>query len=365
MTLFRANFDYESELFWGKQDPWAVDMLEHLFFFCSDKKDTLYTTKNYPKDYLHFIKNAIGYMPRTSSIGEPENWWGRLDNQPNEKKLNSKVTSFEVGNRLKINHSKSRLIVSIEELEDFLESEKDIFLRPPYERSGRVSFRLNDKEVFEKNKQKLIKILNSQPLLGDVFFEDKKWDLGTCMRQNGGQFEVQYQIKNLNDSKGVFRGAVLLTELIEAEELSKIGEAYYSLGARNFIQVDSFAYGEGINWLCEVNYRKTMGYIVHKLNRLCSLDSKVGFLMTPKSWMKELISHSQLMTLIEDLEGVFPLSPVDNPLYCWLVSAETREEIHSKTKDLWSLVAKKPEGFPEVYNKIFPEPCSPEINTPI
>jgi len=365
MTLYRANFDYESELFWTKRDNWAVEMLEHLLFYCIDKKDTLYSSKSYSLDYLAFLKDALGFTPRMSSIGEPENWWGKLENIKIEKVLNSKVTSFDLANELNLNHSKSRLVTSIDELQDFLKTEKDIFLRHPYERAGRVSFRLNSIESFEKQKDKIEKVLETQPLLGDLYFESRRWDLGSCLIQNGGKFEVGFQIKNLNDSLGVFRGAVLLDEIIESVELEKIGKAYYKLGARELIQIDSFAYDGGINWLCEANYRKTMGYVVSKLKRMVPPEESVAFLMTPKSWLKEYITHKQLVKVLEDLEGVFPLSPVENPIYCWLISAEGRENLLAKAKELWALVAKDGQEFPGVYEKILPDKKTPEIKLPI
>ncbi len=365
MTLYRANFDYESELFWDKKDDWAIGMLEHLIFYCIDKKDTLYTKRTYPVDYLNYLRDALGFTPRMSSIGEPENWWGKLENIKLEKNLNSKITSFEIANKLELNHSKSRLISSIEQLEEFLESEKDIFLRHPFERAGRVSFRIHSKEVFEKQRSRIEKVLESQPLLGDIFFKTRKWDLGTCLIQVGGRFEVGFQIKNLNDSLGVFRGAVLLDELIETEELSKIGKAYYKLGARELIQIDSFAYSGGINWLCEANYRKTMGYVVSRLKRLVPPEYSVAFLMTPKSWIKEFITHKQLVKELDDLEGVYPLSPIDNPIYCWLISVEGRENLLGKAKSLWELVSKNGQDFPSVYEKILPDKSTPEIKLPI
>lgn len=365
MSLYRANFDYESELFWDKSDTWAVEMLEHLFFFCVGRESALFTSRVYQDDYLGFIRDAIGFMPRIHLIGKPENWWGKLENLSLEQTLNSKVTSFEIGKKLGLNHSSSVLIKSIEELEKFFFEKKDIFLRHPYERSGRISFRLNELAHLEKSKEKLIKILKEQPLLGDLYFEDRHWDLGTGFVQKGERFEIEYQAKNLNDDKGVFRGAVLLENTIAPEELTKIAEAYYHLGAREYLQVDSFAYDDGINWLCEVNYRRTMGYIVHKLKRLCPPGQSVAFLITPSSWIKKYQSHSELMDELEDIEGIFPLSPVQNPLFCWLVTATDRDELLTVTRAWWEVVAKNSSQFPEVFNKILPDSKTPVMGSPI
>lgn len=365
MTLYRANFDYESELFWGRREDWVVEMLEHLFFYCVDPKDTLYTTKKYPDDYSNFLKSALGFRPKISSFGHPVNWWGNLKDLELEKKLNSKMTSFRISKNLNMNHSKSRIIFDIRQLEDFLEEVGDVFVRHPYERAGRISFRINDKNSIEKNKSKFEKIFEKQPLIGDPFFENRSWDLGSCMFQNGQKFEVGFQIKNLNDSLGVFRGAVLLDETIEHESLSQISQAYYDLGARDLMQIDSFSYGEGVNWLCEVNYRKTMGFVVSKLKRLVPPDESIAFLMTPKSWMKYFVTHRQLVDALEDLDGVYPLSPVENPLYCWLISAENRNELLKKSKELWGIVGKEEMEFPSVFDKILPDTSSPEIKQPI
>lgn len=365
MTLFRANFDYESELFWGKQEDWAVTLLEHLFFFSSSEKNTLFTSHRYAVDYLDHVKNVMGHRPRTSSLGEPENWWGKIKNKELEKKINSKVTSFEIANRLGVNTSNGRVVMTLKEAEDFFEVEKDVFFRHPYERAGRVSFRISSEKEFRENADRIKKILKGQPLIVDKYFENRKWDLGSCLVQNGGVFETTYQIKNLNDEKGVFRGAVLLSDLIQSEELEKIGKAYYELGARDFIQVDSFAHEDGISWLCEVNYRKTMGFVVNRLNRLLDLDERLVFLMTPKSWIKEYFSYAQLLEEVSDFDGIIPLSPIDSPLYCWMIRGESRQDIFDLLKQFWSSIASRPEQFPEVFNKILPDQVRPDIDTPI
>lgn len=364
MTLYRANFDYESELFWDKSDTWITEILEHLFFYCVGREDSLFTSRTYSDDYFNFIKLATGFVPRLTSEGESKNWWGKLENLSLEKKLNSKVTSFEIGKKLGLNHSNSALLKNYQELENFLEQNKDIFIRHPFERSGRASFRLKNIDELEKNKEKFSELLEDQPFIGDLYF-NRHWDLGTGFIQRDDKFEIEYQIKNLNDNRGVFRGAVLIQNPIETVELKKIAEAYYDLGARDYLQVDSFAYEAGINWLCEVNYRKTMGYVLNKLKRLCPPGQSVALLMTPKSWIKKYRTHSELVEALDDIEGVFPLSPVNNNFHCWLVSAESREELLGIAKEWWGVVAKNSNEFPTAYTEILADDKTPVMGSPI
>lgn len=356
MKFIRGNFDYEDTLYRNKNNIKFNQELEHLLFYCMDQSDSLVTNRVYEKDYLIYIKSITGFVPACGHSGEDiQNWWGGLSDLKLEKKLNSKLTSNKVAKELGLERSSSIIIKNIDELSIFLDKEKKAFLRHPFERSGRNSLILRDLLDFENKRENIKMILDESSLLADKFIEERHWDLGTTFLERGEKFEIEFQIKNLNDENGVFRGAVLLDSIIESEALMKIANKYHGLGAKKHLQVDSFASAEGINWLCEVNYRKTMGHILFKLKRLCPDGSSLALFTTPKKWIKKLDSQNGLDKLIEELDGVFLLSPYNNHLLCWLVVARDRSELHIMAKLWWKKVSVNGVDFPKVFDGIIPD----------
>ncbi|MFT6068382.1 MAG: hypothetical protein ACJAT2_000149 [Bacteriovoracaceae bacterium] len=350
--LYKANFDYESALYENRSDPKVNNLLEHLFFFCSDKKEALLTNNSYSDEYLEYIKKATGFKNQTRKTGNFLNWWGDLTDLEKEKELNSKLTSLEISKLLNSNASSAEEINKIEDIRPLLKKYGEVFLRTPYERSGRKNLILLSLEDLEKNTQQIEKLLEASPLLVEKNHKKRDFDLGSTFEEIAGEFKLSFQIKNLNDSKGVFRGGVLLKTHLGQIELKKIAKEYYNRGARERLQIDSFRFEENWNWLCEVNYRKTMGLVVKKLSRLCPPSNETALLVTPSSWLKKYSSLSELCHSLEEIDGVFPLSPIESPVKFWLVTAADINKLYEEVVNWWAVIALKGRKLPSVFSKI-------------
>ncbi len=351
-SLFKANFDYESVLFENRTDPKVNELFEHLFFYCSDKSEGLLTNKNYSEEYFEYIKKATGFKNQTKKNGKALNWWGDLSNLKKEKELNSKLTSLEISNLLNSNASVATEVREVNEIELLLKKHDEIFIRTPYERSGRKNLIIDRIEDFDKNLNQVEKLLKSSSLLVEKHQKNRDYDLGSTFEESGGKFKLSFQIKNLNDSKGVFRGGILLKSKRGGLELEKIASEYYKRGARSKLQIDSFRFGDDWNWLCEVNYRKTMGHIIKKLSRLCPPANETALLVTPSSWLKKFPTLKNLSHKLEEIDGIFPLSPIDSPVKFWLVTASDTKKLYKEVIDWWSVVGLKGREFPTVFSKI-------------
>ena len=350
--LFKANFDYESELFENRSEPKINKLFEHLFFFCCDKDEILYSDQKYSSEYLEYIKSATGFKNKILCTGTPVNWWGKLFDLEKERELNSKLTSLEVSKLLGCNNSEAFEVNSIDQVKLYLKNFKEVILRSPFERSGRSNLILKSLQDLEVKKEKLKKLLEESSLVIEKYHSSRDFDLGSTFKEVEGKFELFFQIKNLNDSNGVFRGGLLLRKEISSPFLDQIAEEYYNRGARGQIQIDSFRFEGNWNWLCEVNYRKSMGLIVKKLARLCPVANEVLLLVTPSSWLKNFKSHKNLHEVLEDLDGVFPLSPYDSKVFFWLVTADNLEKIHEELLNWWTIISKEGRQFPPVFNQL-------------
>jgi hypothetical protein len=351
-SLFKINFDYESVLYEDKTDLKINETFEHLFFFCSDRDDVLFTKKEYSADYLEYVKSATGFINKMSSSGQSQNWWGDLLDLDIERKVNSKLTSLEVSNLLSSNFSSSFEVSSIDKIELYLKELGEILIRSPFERSGRRNIILENLDNFEKYKSKIEELLKISSVIVDKYHHSRDYDLGSTYFENNGSFDISFQIKNLNDGNGVFRGGLLLKKNILSSRLDDIAKEFYNRGARGQLQIDSFRFKGEWNWLCEVNYRKTMGHVIKKLSRLCPPSFESALLVTPSSWLKKSSTHKELCHKLEELDGIFPLSPVNSPVQFWLVSAPNIKEMYDQILIWWSIVSKEGREFPSVFTKI-------------
>ena len=121
-----------------------------------------------------------------------------------------------------------------------------------------------------------------EPLLRRVL------DVGTTFLLNSEKkIEKQFSVLNFNNEQGGFRGGlgshdqaklrdyVLKNDKIDLNplfsETKEIAQKYIEMGATKNIQIDSFYYLDSTNqnvkpyYLCEVNYRKTMGLVIQSL----------------------------------------------------------------------------------------------------
>ena len=221
-------------------------------------------------------------------------WWGNHHHYELEKKLNSKLTSAALAKEFNWGFKHGKIVQNINELKNHLQdtSHQEIsewIIKKPHSFSGQGHYRFSK----EKINYFIIEKILTEPVLLEPLLE-RVLDLGTTFILNSEEIDnnaikinKQFTVLNFNNEQGGFRGGagshdqkklcdyVLSKYCIDLtllyEETQKIAQKYIELGARKNIQIDSFYYKDPTTkevkpyFLCEVNYRKTMGLVIQSL----------------------------------------------------------------------------------------------------
>lgn len=260
----RVNFDYEYKLFHQGASPvWGINInkeLEYISLLWGGIR-SICPLASYQQDYITRL-NDLGFdVPELTNKSAGDFFWGREVDYTTELITNSKKTSFTLAQK------KNWLFP-----EEYLTT--DAFKVPPGWVAKPIESVSGKGFIFASGK-------DNQHQFGTILspWVDRVLDLSCLYRNNEMTF-----LLNLNDGKGVFRGAVvlppgkldkLLTEnykisLAEIKAYSQeIITEYIALGAQT-IQIDSFIYRSSPQSykyypLCEVNDRKTMGELAVRL----------------------------------------------------------------------------------------------------
>jgi len=251
-----ANFDYEQCIAHGtkpslnvvKQWDWAVLWIEG----CS------YDLDWYSKEYLDLVAKYREVFHLSESSKEAF-WWGEFQNAEREKEFNSKLLALKCKNELKIN------FLSEEVFSDGKEYSGNHYLRENLNFAGKGS------QIFSRKPKNLNR---SKTYLVAPYIRERV-DFSTW--SNGID---NFQYKNIVSQNGQYIGTNISEndfdelDLLKVDEIDqKIRQWYVNTGANNSFGIDYFIHEEQIIF-CEVNYRKTMGYIANKLKAIIAPDSK-------------------------------------------------------------------------------------------
>ncbi len=277
IKTYYTNFTFEEELArggWNFTYDKKNFFFEFLFLWLEDSEKVLWTKSVYSESFLNHIKeyrNDIPSLTQQSSNVEP--WWGDSRNL-DEKEINSKETSFHVRDFLGINLRSSYIA---KKREDILVSTQANLYKSSLGFSGRGICReitALKSDLFPYIVEPRLNVLKN---FGITFLENS----------------TVFLIENLNDDKGQFKGGILCKTIPDHILINglKIFDRYKELFDIKKIQIDLFSYlddanDEKWNYLCEVNHRKTMGWILWQLHkkfgeehsaiRICKKIPKVG-----------------------------------------------------------------------------------------
>ncbi|TDJ04929.1 MAG: hypothetical protein E2O68_07265 [Deltaproteobacteria bacterium] len=349
-----VNIDFEPELYKLESKTSFNKEFEYIYFFFEGKK--LKNIRDYPKDYLEFLKHLGLEIPELSPRDlNPKDWWGELSEK--SRVLNSKITALEIAQENGFCPTGVREVKNIEDIEKILKSnpDRDYFIRDPYLAAGNNSLILSLKNF---NKKKLSNRLNERSLVMAPYFR-RLMDLGFIF----GQSEVEV-LWNLNSKDGKFKGGIVykdfndLFNFIEKkwgfnrdviwDAQHKIYDLYLKKGAEGLIQIDSFLYKEEnqIKYypLVEVNYRKSFGLFINRLRAFLSPGGVGIFLNFATKDLSPCENFAarleQLTTLLyQNEKGVIPLSPQDGLFSSFFVSGETLAEINVMAQKIWDKIS--------------------------
>ena len=354
MSSDQVNIDFEPQLFNVESKTSFNVEFEYIYFFFNG--NNLKNARNYPKDYLDYLKTLGLEIPNFSPDDpNPFNWWGEVSEK--SRTLNSKITALEIAQQNGLCPLGVRLVNNIEEVEKILidNPEKDFFIRDPYLAAGNNSSILSQNKF---NKKFVSKLLSKRAMIMAPYF-NRLMDIGTIFEK--GKIEFLW---NLNSRDGKFKGGIIYKndedlfsfidkkwgikneEILESQ--NRVYNLYLSRGAQGIIQIDSFLYIEDgiVKYypLVEVNYRKSFGLFINRLKPFLT-ESGVGMFLSFLT--KDLIQCDSFTTRLKQLEdmkyldglGVIPLSPQDGIFSSFFIAGESLSKVNENAKKLWSQIS--------------------------
>ncbi len=208
-------------------------------------------------------------VPKIIHSGNYYNWYGRLENIPKEKRLNSKLFSYELLNKLKLNPCPNFVISSSEEISNIIKnfSYPAWFLKCPFDMAGLGIRRIQKDDLLPEIARKFILEPELERILDVSFY------------LNGRNKSVSFY-RNLVMPGGQYFGGVLYENPEDFETwLSEQGYASVNKKWRKVsdlilneimkekpvqsFSVDAFFYktnsGFDLHPMVEINYRETVG----------------------------------------------------------------------------------------------------------
>ena len=288
MKRLFTNFNYEVQLQSRRRTTLVSEKeinrnFEFIFFFMEKEKSILINQNEYSQEYLDHIESLGLNVPEFDSVDNDITfWWGALEDLDHERTLNSKITSTQIAQRLKMCLPNTEVIFSEKEFKKYIELNKgyeEFFIRLPFSVSAQGCFRYKPGSKTPKP------VDFSKGLILEPYLNKIK-DFG-CYITVDGDF-IKWQ--NFTHNSGRYIGGRLIKDELpfsnyKASMMLVLNE-YMNLGIKKGIQIDSFLYeSEGtrhIYPLCEVNYRKTMGLFLSSLISFSNED-RVSLIIDKKN----------------------------------------------------------------------------------
>jgi hypothetical protein len=279
--------NYEQDLFQDNWEPTSsrfTQMFEHLFFHFL--KQSFYTTRNYKADYLEQFKGLkLIDKPR-----EVTYFWGEFSDK--HKELNSKKTSTQFAINNNLCHSSTRI-----EKKGYLLKAGEL-ARPfdSYSGKGVLKFGSLPKEMIVEKQLKRL------------------YDFSTLFLNERESFTYANLVDGTFKYKGTLIGPKFKNSFAEL-----VKGHYQKLGVTYPFCIDSFVYEEGGDQktyaLCEVNVRKTMGWVANELKQKFAPGAEYFFFFFSNQKV-----HNDKLTC---------LSPDDNFFHTYIVWADSISELES------------------------------------
>lgn len=332
-----VNLDFELSLngVHQKNANNIIAEFEYIYFFINrDESRSLVAHRNYSKIYLDYL-NAKGI--KTSFVYEKEtanNWWGSLENIDIAKKLNSKVFAYNYTLQFQ-NYPEAQIVKNLSEIN--ISAGKYILKNDTgVSGNGNYIFSLPG----EIKEDAIVKKIGNGPYLVQPFLE-RVTDFGITLDLEN---ETYFANENFMGQFGRFGGGRVLSneklkELLDSFEgdfdFIKMIKEFKKMGARGTLQFDNFTYrcsdtGElKLYFMCEINYRKTMGLVIKELSNRNQFGEWHIF---PKG-LKEK-EHRVLLERYWHNDNILVTSPENSRFLSIHFSAATQGEVDLEINEL-------------------------------
>jgi len=212
VKTYLVDLDYESFLFDPSfQENSSASLkrqreFEYIFFLVNKENCRLKNCRNYSPDYLKKLKTMGFTIPILDpEASQFEKWWGHHHDLELEKKLNSKLTSMEIGLKKGWGFLQGGVVHSLEEVKvhiDKYPQYENWILKNPFSFSGIGHYSFKRQEL---NNSFFIK--NSGAFLLEPKYE-RVFDIGTTFVIEEGRIEDWFMVENHISPHGAFRGGV-------------------------------------------------------------------------------------------------------------------------------------------------------------
>jgi hypothetical protein len=312
MRKLIVNADYELQLFTNSSKP-SLRLGIEFFLWWLDPEACLISHYKYSPEDLEKMSKKLGHTPLVEEGHQGEFWWGELAHHELEKKVNSKHLAYEWAQELKLNLTEAKIILSMDDLKNVPEG---WLLKSSTGMSGRGH------SIYKKD----LKIsVSSFPLIAEPL-ETRTMDLSSYYLHDEMRF-IFYE--NIVDEKFQYRGTILGPGTLESltlpksisdypEKLMLLQKKLKSLGAHKGFSVDAFFHENGFRGLCEINYRKTMGWITYQLQKKFKAP-----------WVSLKLCSKEEAKKIKVTSDIIILSPDACPFVWILTLGETQLELNT------------------------------------
>lgn len=324
--LIYFNADFEKQLFSNQlKQPESNKLnqeLEYLLFFIEPYK-TVFTTKNYPENYLEFVSSISGTKPLITKKGDFATPWFGDYNQIDLKRIwQNKLEFYQFLEKYHFHLEGSQIISQEDQLKsDFLYKRGD-------QMSGRGHF------LFPKDQKGILNYLkNGGQLLKEPLVK-RSLDYSFLFENGALISEYINDIDNSFQYKGTHLGAKASIDQKLREKINRFLDLInekLSPYTGNY-SLDSYFYersaGE-LDWVpCELNLRKTMGYIALKLKNLYFSDYPYFHLKISTNKCEKLYKKKG--------KDFICLSPLGNKFFIIAMAGKTEVEISKRQRELFS-----------------------------
>lgn len=281
---------------------------EYFMFYLAPQL-RVFSKKNYSQKYLNFVESLVQEKIRLcSNPSKITPWWGSFSNADTLDKLQNKVEFVKVLNELGLASTPTTIVFNEEQLNEC--SDKTL-CKFPFGSSGRSNF------LWPDHKAIILKNLKMSPCVAQLHL-NRVYDFSTVFENN----KKLGTITNIVDERFQYKGSIIHADAIPLQfqeeysiKLEKLASYIKKQNYSGPYSIDSFIYEENGNqklyFACEVNLRKTMGYVTIKMKeRFYETDEKCSMFLSKKQLNEPSLTQ---------------LSPDDCYFYSYLFRGDCRE----------------------------------------
>jgi hypothetical protein len=326
-TGWLFNADFEKKLFQDKLHTFESSKLNQEFEFfihLLEPEKTVYSSKNYTNEYKEFLQLLTGQkLKQTLKPKNIKNWCQDSTDYNTLKKYQDKYETARFALAQKLWTHKTQFISEESQLR-----ENYLYKRPDgLSGIGHLHYPHHKKQIL-KTIEEFEVILEEEILTRNKDFSTLI-EGGEVLSTYENYVDEQYQYKGTYHSSS----PVLNKEQQQVHEKNLNHILEYTKAYKGIMSVDGFTFSKGINSICEINARKTMGYTSYKLwKKYFTRKSEFKLLLIKNKNFD--YTHKQVCEMFNN--DVLLVSPLSNRFLVFIFGSETTKGLNMIEKKLCS-----------------------------